>query len=767
MKNIWEIFKLDMKNIGTNWGVLILIGGLAILPSLYAWFNIEANWDPYGQTEQIPIGVVNEDEGATVRGEDIDVGKDLVESLEDNNEMDWQFVDRDKAMEEVEYGNYFAVIIIPEDFSENLGTVVSGDPEKAEINYYVNEKINAITPKITDKGASVIVDDISSEFISTVNGVIFDMFNDIGLELEEELPDIKQFRDYVFTLEEELPDIHDTLTNTDDDATEAKDIIHDVLGKVPETKEEVDEGLSTINSTLGKVEEAEDKFNDLSPKIKEDLTKAQDVIHDVNDVLDEVEDSDSIQDRIDERMDKTHDDIDGTISKLNNLNELLGKVETQIEEDNASKEDIENKLKEKNNKKKEDDNNDENEDDNNDGNEEEDTKNEEEDQQDVDVPELSTDDVKEAQEHVQDLIEALETMDDNLDELNDVGDKADEAFQEVRDIGKASSNKVDEFADEYNNNIEPTISGTLSDVKEQLNSAKDLVLDIQDLIPRVEDLLNKTDSDLDDGQSKLRSALDEFPYVQEKVKETADKIRDIEDETDLEDIIDLLKNDPDAEQGFFEEPVKLDENKLFPIENYGTGMTPFYTVLAIWVGGLLLISLLSTDLPEHAYTAKQMYAGRLFTFLTVGLLQTLIVTLGDLFLLGVNASNPVWFVLFGLGISVVFMTIIYTVVSILQDVGKAAVIVLLVLQIAGSGGTYPVVLLPPFFQKINPFLPFTYAVDLMREAVGGIVWSKVVTGGLVLGGFALLFLLIGIFLKNPLNKLLNKLLASKSSRLFH
>src|SRR5699024_6085119 len=276
------------------------IGGLAILPSLYAWFNIEANWDPYGQTEEIPIGVVNEDEGATVRGEDIDVGKDLVESLEDNDQMDWQFTDREEAMKEVEYGNYFAVIIIPEDFSEKLATVASGDPEKAEINYYVNEKINAITPKITDKGVSVIVDDVSSEFTSTVNGVIFDMLNDIGLELEEELPDIQQFRDYVFTLEDSLPDIHDTLSATDDDATEAKDIIHDVLGKIPETEEEVENGLSTINSTLSQVEEAEDKFNEISPKIKEDLKKAQNVIHEVNDVLDEVDDSDSVQDLIDD-----------------------------------------------------------------------------------------------------------------------------------------------------------------------------------------------------------------------------------------------------------------------------------------------------------------------------------------------------------------------------------------------------------------------------------------------------------------------------------
>src|SRR5699024_1688558 len=351
-----------------------------------------------------------------------------VESLEDNDQMDWQFTDREEAMKEVEYGNYFAVIIIPEDFSEKLATVASGDPEKAEINYYVNEKINAITPKITDKGVSVIVDDVSSEFTSTVNGVIFDMFNDIGLELEEELPDIQQFRDYVFTLEDSLPDIHDTLSATDDDATEAKDIIHDVLGKIPETEEEVENGLSTINSTLSQVEEAEDKFNEISPKIKEDLKKAQNVIHEVNDVLDEVDDSDSVQDLIDYRMDKTHDDLDSTISQLKDLDALLGEVETKIEEDNISKENIEKEIENRSSKEnEEDDNENEENEENNENNQ-----NEENVSQDVDIPELSTEDVTEAQDRVQDLIEVLETMDDNLDELDDVGDKADETFQEVR-----------------------------------------------------------------------------------------------------------------------------------------------------------------------------------------------------------------------------------------------------------------------------------------------------------------------------------------------
>src|SRR5699024_8354162 len=151
------------------------------------------SWDPYGQTDQIPIGVVNEDTGATVRGEEIDVGQELVDTLKDNDTMDWKFVDKETAMDNVEYGDYFAVIVVPENFSENLSTVIENDPQKATVEYYVNEKINAIAPKITEKGASVIVEQISSNFISTVNGVIFDMFNDIGLEIEKDLPVIELF----------------------------------------------------------------------------------------------------------------------------------------------------------------------------------------------------------------------------------------------------------------------------------------------------------------------------------------------------------------------------------------------------------------------------------------------------------------------------------------------------------------------------------------------------------------------------------------------
>ena len=228
-----------------------------------------------------------------------------------------------------------------------------------------------------------------------------------------------------------------------------------------------------------------------------------------------------------------------------------------------------------------------------------------------------------------------------------------------------------------------------------------------------------------EAKATIQKAIAEYPYISEKINQLADKIRNIQGETDINEIIQLLLNDPNAEKSFFEEPIQLKENRLFAIDNYGTGMTPFYTVLSLWVGCLLLISLLSTDLHAKEYSTRQVYFGRLLTFGVIGLLQTLIVVGGDLLLLNVHIREPVYFIIFGLFISVVFMSILYTLVSVFGDVGKAMAIVMLVLQIAGSGGTYPVMLLPDFFGAINPFLPFTYAIDIMREATGGNVWERV------------------------------------------
>ena len=260
-----------------------------------------------------------------------------------------------------------------------------------------------------------------------------------------------------------------------------------------------------------------------------------------------------------------------------------------------------------------------------------------------------------------------------------------------------------------------------------------------------------------------------MPETEKKIKELADKIRDFESEEDLKDIIRLLKNDVEKQSDYFANPVNLKENKLFAMPNYGSAMSPFYTVLALWVGALLMVSLLTVEVHEEGanYKSHEIYFGRLLTFLTIGLSQAFIVSMGDIFLLGTYVVDKFWFVLFSLFIGGVFVCIVYSLVSIFGNVGKSMAIILLVLQVAGSGGTFPIQMTPAFFQAIYPFLPFTYAISAIRETVGGMLWDIVTRDLLVLSAFVVV-MIVALLLKTPINKSSEKFVENaKGSKIIH
>jgi len=711
MKQIWDIYKKDLHSIVSQIMTVVVIAGLIFLPSLYAWLNIKASWDPYAKTDQIPIGFVNEDVGAVIQGEDVHVGNDLEEQLSEDANFSWHFIDREEGMEGVKYGDYYATIIVPENFSETLGSVITEKPEKAEMEYYVNEKINAIAPKITDKGASVIVEEISSQFISTVNGIIFEMFNDIGLELEDSLLDIELFEGYVFALEEQLPLIHDKLLEMNGQLSEADRYLAEAEAYIPEAKGLLASGKQVVRETndfLGRIESEVEK---LSPKIVKEIET-------VDEAIESFEKGRAI---LDKQLEEVLADVDVT------------SLEKDIAETNNKLAEIEKELSQ------------------------------------------VSEDLEEPNEQIDTFIEQLQGMQEELSKVENKVASLESFYEENKQYYEDLQSNIAAFANyDLNTVVKETTKTAETEILDKINEAKGTVADAEkhlnnaeNKLPEVEAMIAKVQGKVSEGQKVMDSLLKKYPIANEQVTELAKKIRKIQSEADLKVIIDLLLNDPEAERSFFKEPVVLHKNEVFPIENYGTGMTPFYTVLSLWVGGLLLISLLSTQVPgQDSLNPKVVYSGRLLIFVTIGLLQTLIVTLGDIFIIGVSVSHKFWFVVFGLLISFVFMTIVYTAVSVLGDVGKALAIVLLVLQIASSGGTYPVVLLPEFFQMVHPILPFTYGVDLMREAVGGIIWKRALADIIALIVFALITLSIGLFLKGPIQKRLSKLMESKTGRLF-
>lgn len=743
-QHVFQIYTKDIRNIVTNWVVAIIVGGLIFLPSLYAWLNIYASMDPYAHTSNMKIAIVNEDTGTTVRNEAINVGNEVIENLKTNESFTWELENEKQAMEHLKNGDYFAMIVIPNDFSQKLTSILTEQPTKAHIDYYVNEKKNPIAPKITSKGASVLTQQVSSEFVSTVNGTLFSIFNTIGLEMEREIPDFRKFENYVFTIEQHLPDINSFLAQASSQGKDADQLLNRAITQIPQVEQLTTNGLTTIQKGLTLVNEADALFNELSPLIKKDVQTVQNIVQHFTDIMNKLNSIDLDSASITQTKEALKNQLSTSKENITHSIQTLEALQKLIQADTLTRNQLQDSL-------------------------------------DRIIASLQQSNAQDNEQIIEQLTAIRDALQNNptftdstinalkdLQQLNtlhaDILTKIEQLqpidkniiqqdITAIQTIAQNATANLQKFLVYYNDNLEPQIRSTLSSAKKTLTSASAMLTDVKQFIPQATDKLTQAKNTLGTANNALQKIQSEFPTLSTKIKDLANKLRTLENEADISEIVQLLKNDVNAERDFFEEPIKLKEHRLFPIANYGTAMTPFYTVLSIWVGCLLLISLLSVNLHENSpYSIREIYFGRLLTFATFSIIQTLIITIGDTFLVDGSIQAPAYFILFGLLISIVFVTVVYTLVSVFGNVGKALAIVMLVLQIAGSGGTYPVELLPRFFQIINPFLPFTYAIEMMREAVGGIIWSTVWVDLLFLIGFWFVFILFGFFLKKLLSE---------------
>ena len=330
-------------------------------------------------------------------------------------------------------------------------------------------------------------------------------------------------------------------------------------------------------------------------------------------------------------------------------------------------------------------------------------------------------------------------------------DKLNNILTVINDVNNISGNIL--------NNFDAKIAAPLNNI---FNKGISVSSNVITLLENAENNLPKVEDTLDTALDFSGSADEAIVYIKRKVpeaKSVLDKLVSAlsaaNNSEEMGELITFLKNDIVTQANFLKEPVKLVTNSLYPTKNYGSAMTPFYTVLSLWVGVLLLTSLLTTEV-HGDYKPYEVYFGRGFTFLTIALLQALIVSLGDLYILGVTVTNPIIFVLLSLLTSLVFTFIVYSLVSVLGNVGKALAVVLLVIQVAGSGGTFPIQVTPKFFQNVNPFLPFTYSIGALREAVAGIYQPNLNKDIGVLLIFLILSIILNVVLKGPINKILSK-----------
>ena len=669
MKNIIEIFKNDIREIFRKTRTWIVIIGLILLPSMYAWPNILSAWDPYGHTNNIKVAVVTEDSGAEVSGQKVNLGKNLVEGLKNNKNLDWQFVkNKQEAEDGVKIGDYYGSIVIPKNFSEDLTSVSRGFPKKATIEYTVNEKINAISPKITNSGASAIANNISKSFVEIANGVIFEKLHEAGIKFEQNLPSIEKMKEEIFKLNDNFSNYENVVSELIGKTEQGQKILNTIQQTLPDIDRFATNSIMLADKadiTINNIQSFNEK---LLPLISNHLKVVEDVSGEANSLAqkiqskpDNVEETKEKLKLLNTRLEAGEERLRVVKSIFEYLNELSGEniLQNQLNKINTLGNDL-TKVKEVNNK--------------------------------------------------------IYTNIDNYDEIAD--DIKKDFVDRTKRINEISTN----IDNRLNDDIAPLVAKVLTKADININEISKLIIGAQNELPEVEAKILSTEVKIQRAHAKLITIQKELPEAKEKIKKLTEEIKKAEAGTNTNMLFNLLKVDYKQQAEFFANPVQLSENKLYHIKNYGSAMTPFYTVLSIWVGALLMSSLLTTKVEdeEGKYKPCEKYFGRWILFLVISLFQTLVITLGDMYVLGTQAVSPYRFVFYGLLISALFSSIIYTIVHLLGNVGKAICIILLVLQLGSSGGTFPIQMTSSFFQALYPKIPFTYSIGLLREAVGGV-----------------------------------------------
>ena len=702
IKNIWTIYKEDLKRVFTNYAAIIVILALCILPSLYAWFNIKASWDPYGQeaTSQIKIGVINNDKGTELNGKAINIGDQVIDQLKENDLMGWQFVDEAEGERALEEGTFYATITIPDNFSKDITSLVTSDVKKGQMIYRVNEKINAIAPKLTSKGATGVQENINQTIVETVSGILFEAGKGLGLEIQETvLPQLSHVYDQLEELISKFGDMNSLVQTAHNGGIQLKDLIASIQTDLPLIETTITSAKTTITSLESFMDTSKSALSDFMPTLKNDLLLIQTIADELNTYVSQIEEA------ILSGSDKAPELIENLITKVESTQSLVRSFVKVLESFNK-------------------------------------------------FPAGRFDDLI---SQLQGVNGELDKAKDFLQQLHDTTVNGGEPNLTVLNNIKTLLSSVSSTASSIYNRFDSAIVPSLNNVIDQAYSTATNVLQVlkeaETKLPDVASLLNTAYEGADKGIDAIEYINSKLPEAENKVREVTAKLGDINESQSLQEVLTLLQEAVTERQNFMSSPVGLVEETIFPMHNYGTAMTPFYSVLAQWVGMTLLISMLSVH-AKGEYRPSEEYFGKFLLFATIALVQGLIIALGDLYLLNIYCVNPGLFIVGILFTSITFTFIVYSLVSVFGNVGKVVSIILLVLQVAGSGGTFPIQLTPKFFQIINPFLPFTYAISFARESIGGIVENVLAKDIIIMCIYSVGAVLISLFLKKPINKLL-------------
>lgn len=702
MRKAWEIFKRDVLRLLHNPVAMVITIGVCIIPSLYAWYNIEANWDPYGSTEGVKIAVANEDAGVeTELTGKLNAGEQTIDKLKENHDLGWVFTDAKKAEEGVRRGDYYAAIVIPRDFSEKLTSMLTGDFEQPELTYYVNEKKNAIAPKVTDTGAETIETQLNETFVGTVTSTLVTEAKKLGVDIDAAgesahvgvMADVAHSVDALDRVRSGLSDMNATIDAAKKAAADAKSALAGMDEEAPSLVEALQRGDSLLGTTRSA---ARDFHTALSSTLSSGAMHLGTAASDANSAVGAIAGAASSAKT---KIDISLIDFQSVIDSNTRAIEALRKINGQL------------------------------------GN-----------SGDIEIA------IRELERQNQGLQQVKDGLQGQSDALGNDAAAFDKASGAMNDAIQGSVEGLGKTQRRINEEVMPRLSDGLDAFSSVSGDLVGVVRSLSPTIGQSISMLDQLDAMLDQTRQALASSDKTLADLQTTLGSVATDLSALRSSEATADLATILDMDPEDMSDFMSAPVTLRTEPVYPVANYGSGVTPFYTNLALWVGGFVLIAIFKLEVDDEGlgrFTANQGYFGRWMLMVLLGFVQSIIVCAGDL-VLGIQCEHPALFMLAGVFTSFVYVNIIYALAISFKHIGKAIGVILVIVQIPGSSGMYPIEMMPGFFQALHPLLPFTYGINAMRETIGGMYGMDYLMNLVALGVFLLIALFVGVWLRPKL-----------------
>ena len=715
MRNVLEIVRNDFRVIRQNTMTGIMVFGLVLIPLLFTCFNVLASWEPFENTEKLKIAVASNDRGhrTDIGAIDVNLGNEVLSKLSRNHEIDWQITDSEDAIDGTKSGDYYAAIVLPENFSTELMTFYVRGTKAPKLTLYTNEKKNALSSIITSKGASGVIQEIDKNFTQVVASV--------GLGVITSLDEYLNTSDSKQALTRVQNRVDDTAARLRSGAQTARSLSTLVETTVP-LVETADSILENAGARMDILRNGSGDGN-----VAGDLEAAVGNVRDsVSTALDATQSSyEGVRDRVNELVDGTQATSGAT---ADTFDAMAAKFGQQADGLTAMRDRLEDTVG-------------------------------------AVVPgvakpgyDRAISDLNTSIARTRGLQESFSAVAADLRGGRDTGS----SISQAKDAFTAAIAAVENAKNSYEQNLRPQIDALSEPVSRLSNDIEVIGEDIRGIRGTISgspvDTLRKTSAatmGLSNRFDDLAARFDEIHNALEEAKDTGDLSR----------IAEAVGDDPSALAAQLAAPVQVEEDPVFPVQSFGAGMAPFYATLALWIGALLSSVLIRTTVRSRGgqkvgddeaenvvsdavddaqgdaasdeideptsdaqvnaaqaddYTRVEKYFGRFATFASVGLVQSTLMVLGLQVYVGIEPAHRFLMLLAGWVISLVFMMIVFSFVFTFDNAGKAICVLLLVMQVSAAGGAYPLPLVPQWVQNISPWLPGTYAIDMFRSSIAGI-----------------------------------------------